>query len=157
MQYLFNKTIDAFKTLPANDPFKLKLEILGKLDSWQTLDNILDLMERLDYLNDYNYLRNWNTSDIEMFMQNELPNTFKIKGVTMIELLECENFTKFFNQFLIENCNPETLAKTQKVKKAFDELKNTFDEYQSDQIAFLWFAYLGSDFTQDSLNQILNP
>ena len=64
-EHLWHITIEAFKALPDSDAFKVKLDILGRLNNWQSQDNILDLMERLGYLNDYQYLRNWNTGELE--------------------------------------------------------------------------------------------
>lgn len=156
-QYLWNLTIDAFNKLPDSDPFKVKLEILGKLNSWQSQDSILDLMERLGYLNDYQYLRNWDTSSLEQFVNNELPNEYGIKGVTRQELLDCKDFTKFFNQFLKDNCNPDAIARTTGTKEAFDKLLKGLDQDQKNHMGSIWFAYINSDMTFDSLHHIIFP
>lgn len=156
-QILWNLTIDAFRALPASDPFKVKLEILGKLNSWQSQENILDLMERLGYLNDYQYLRNWDTGELDNFVNGALPNEFNIHGVTKQDLFECKDLSKFFNHFLIENCNPEAIARTKATKEAFDKLLKGLDEDEKVQIANIWFSYLGSDMSFDSLHHLIFP
>lgn len=156
-EYLWNITIDAFNKLPATDAFKVKLEILGRLNNWQSQDSVLDLMERLGYLNDYQYLRNWNTSELEMFVENELPNEYQIKGVTKQDLLESSDFSKFFEQFLIGNCDPDALTRTKETKEAFDKLIKGLDQDQKNQLGNIWFSYINSDMTFDSLHRIIFP
>ena len=111
-------------------------------------------MEYAGLLPDYYYLYSLETAQLEAFVSVTLPE-YGIH-LTRQDLLECSDFGKFFDQFLLEHCDPKALKETERLKAAFDTLLKGKSEDEGISLTFLLQNYISTDRQFYSLHKLLN-
>ena len=154
-QLLWQYSIDRQDALAPDAPWRLKL---NSLNDWQNRKadtaHVLAFIEHAGFLPDYFYLNSWQTQAIEHFVNYTLVE-YGIR-VSMCDLLECQDFDKFFSQFLIENCDSKTLDASKRTKGAFDILLKGLNADEKTALVNLLQAYAYSDMEYSTLHKMMN-
>jgi hypothetical protein len=156
LAFMFKTCLDKVRGLPASDPIRYKMELTGTWETFgETANSVIEAMELLGLLPDYQYLESWDFHGLQMFIW-KLENNHGIKDITASDLLNCTDFGKLFSAYLRGNVDPTATKYSDEIKKAADGLFSGMSfEAKSDLLAKISAYVFSPGMDADGLHNLI--
>ena len=124
MNLFFMKMVNEIDAIPNTNDWKKNLNRYNLF--WNTSDHskgvtiecqptVINFMHLKGYIEDYNYIQNYNTRELENYLGNFI-RTYKIPNVKVNEVIEiAPNFKKYFSQFTKKFADKQAIDYTSKI------------------------------------------
>lgn len=123
MNLFWKMVIDEIDNLPNTNHYKQSLIASNLWDiNKNRNDVILKYMVIKGYETDYKFLQQWQTTDLEFFIEWELQRKYLLPRISIADLLRMDNYKKHFQQYTKKYCDKEALDYTTKVLSHIDSL-----------------------------------
>lgn len=123
MNLFWLMVIDEIDKLPSTDYYK---QSLISADLWNVHKNrndvIFKYMDIKGYKEDYKYLSNLQTRDLEFYIEWEIMRKYYLPAIKISELLKMDNYRKHYQQYSKQYADKEALEYTTKLKGMIDSI-----------------------------------
>ncbi len=125
MNLFWKMVIDEIDNLPNTNHYKQSLIASNLWDiNKNRNDVIFKYMAIKGYETDYTFLQQWQTTDLECFIEWELQRKYLLPRISIEDLLRMDNYKKHFQQYTKKYCDKEALDYTTKLLSLIDSLYN---------------------------------